>query len=72
MANSSKPTRRTRHVELRHFALLDWTETDQLQLSPIATADNAADALTKALGPQSFTRHRCTLLGKRKPAYCKF
>ena len=72
MANSSKPTRRTRHVELRHFALLDWTETDQIALSSIATANNAADALTKALGPQSFTRHRCTLLGKRKPAYCTF
>lgn len=72
MANSSKPTRRTRHVELRHFTLLDWTETDQVLLFCIATADNPADALTKALGPQSFTRHSCTLLGKRKPAYCQF
>ena len=65
MANSRKPTRQNRHVELRHFPFLDWTETDQILLSSIATADNPADALTKALGPQSFTRHSCTLLDKK-------
>ena len=72
MANSSKPTRRTRHLDLKYFALLDWTETDQLILTSISTADNPADCLTKVLGPQAFARHCATLLAKRKPDYCQF
>ena len=69
MANSQRPTCRTRHMEIRHFALIDWVETDQIILSHISTHDNPADELTKALGPQLFSRHCATLLGKRKPPY---
>ena len=72
MANAQRPTRRTRHLDIKHFALLDWTETDQVILSSISTHDNPADGMTKALGPQLFSRHSATLLGKRKPAYCRF
>ena len=72
MANAQRPTRRTRHVDIKHFALLDWVETDQLILSAISTHDNPADGMTKALGPQLFVRHAATLLGKRKPSYCNF
>ena len=28
MANAGQPTRRTRHVDIREFALLDWVERD--------------------------------------------
>ena len=72
MANAQRPTRRTRHLDIKHFALLDWTETDQIILSSISTHDNPADGMTKALGPQLFSRHSATLLGKRKPDYCRF
>ena len=72
MANAQRPTRRTRHLDIKHFALLDWTETDQVILSSISTHDNPANGMTKALGPQLFSRHSTTILGKRKPAYCQF
>ena len=72
MANVQCPTRRTRHIKIKHFALLDWVETDQIMLSHISTHDNPTDGLTKSLGPQLFSRHSATLLGKRKPMYCKF
>ena len=72
MANAQRPTRRTRHLDIRHLALLDWVETDQIVLEAISTHDNPADALTKILGPQLFSRHSFTLLGKRKPMYCTF
>ena len=72
MANASRPTRRTRHMDIKHFALLDWVSTDQLILSSISTHDNPADGLTKSLGPQLFSRHAATLLGKRQPSYCDF
>ena len=72
MANAQRPTRRTRHMDIKHFALLDWVSTDQLILSSISTHDNPADGMTKSLGPQLFARHSSTLLGKRKPSYCSF
>ena len=72
MANASRPTRRTRHIDIKHFALMDWVATDQLVLMSISTHDNPADGLTKSLGPHLFQRHCATLLGKRKPSYCDF
>ena len=30
MAQALKPTRRTRHVEAKYFAILDWVQTDQV------------------------------------------
>ena len=69
MANAQKPTRRTRHLDIRYFALTEWTERDLIFLKPISTSDNNSDALTKALGRQLFTRHKSTLLGHRKPEY---
>ena len=52
--NSSRPTRRTRHVELKHFALLDWTETNQVILSFISFTDHSTYGLIKVLGPHTF------------------
>ena len=71
MANSQKPTRRTRHLDIRYFALTEWTEKDLILLKPISTSDNNSDALTKALGRQLFTRHKSTILGHRKPEYVR-
>ena len=72
MANAQRPTRRTRHMDIRHFALLQWVELDEIVLSYISTSDNPADGFTKPLGPTLFSRHATTLLGKRKPHYCAF
>jgi len=72
MANTSRPTRRTRHMDIQHFALLYWVATDHLILMAISTHDNPADGLTKSLGPHLFARHSITMLGKRKPSYCEF
>ena len=69
MANAQKPTRRTRHLDIRYFALTEWTERYLIILKPISTSDNNSDALTKALRRQLFTRHKSTLLGHRRPTY---
>ena len=72
MANAQKPTRRTRHMDIKHFALLQWCETDQIILSAISTSDNAADGMTKPLATTLFNRHRATLLGHRAPTYINY
>jgi len=70
MANAQQPTRRTRHMDIKHFALLDWVEQDMLVLETIPTTDNVADAMTKTLGKNLFYRHYDTYMGLRIPTYC--
>ena len=72
MANAQRLTRRTMHMDIEYFALLDWVSTDQPILSSISTHDTPADGMTKSLGPNLFARHSCTLLGKRQSSYCSF
>ena len=49
MAILDKPTKRTKHIETRHFALQSWIEIDLLQLKRSPIGDKSADALTKTL-----------------------
>ena len=67
MTQSQKPTKRTRHIDMRYFAVLDWVEQDLLSVKKISTHDNSADVLTKSLGRTLFYRHVDTLLEKRRP-----
>jgi hypothetical protein len=46
MANAQQPTRRTRHMDIKKFALLDWVEEDLMILQSIKTAENAANGMT--------------------------
>ena len=72
MTDARKPTKRTRHVDIRHFAVLDWVEQDLLQITKIPTAENSADTLTKSLGRVLFHRHTDRLLGCHVPTYSSF
>ena len=69
MTQSQKPTKRTRHVDMRYFAVLDWVEQDLLSVKKISTHDNSTDVLTKSLGQPLFYRHVGTLLGKHRPSF---
>ncbi|KAL9185818.1 hypothetical protein ACHAXT_003595 [Thalassiosira profunda] len=69
MANAQKPTSRTRHVDIRWFALADWVERDLIILERIATAQNMADHFTKQLGPTLFKRHVDYVMGRVPPHY---
>ena len=69
MTQALKPTKRTRHVDSRYFAILNWVQTDQIMVKKIDTSDNASDVLTKATGRILFYRHNDTILGKRTPLY---
>ena len=72
MTQAMKPTKRTRHVDTRYFAILNWVQTDQLDIKKIDTSDNAADVLTKALGRILFYRHTDTIQGRRTPSYVTY
>jgi hypothetical protein len=57
MANAQKPTTRTRHMDIRFFALSDWVERDLILLERIHTSINESDPLTKTLERTLFYRH---------------
>ena len=69
MVTAGAPTKRTRHVDIRYFALLQWAETGQLTAEPIPTALNVSDSLTKATGRIKFHQHADVYMGRQKPGY---
>ena len=69
MANSGKPTKRTKHIDTRHFALQSWVEQDLVQLQRVPTNDNSSDALTKNTPRILFNRHADYYLGRTIPQY---
>jgi hypothetical protein len=71
MANAGQPTKRTWHIAIKEFALLDWVERDLLILETIATADNIADSLTKAVGKILFDCHFDIIMGWIIPLYAR-
>ena len=71
MANSGQPTKRTRHMDVKYFAIQSWVENDLLVLKRIDTNDNEADTMTKNVGRTMFYRHHDYLMGKIIPEYAK-
>mmetsp|Transcript_21903 Transcript_21903/g.27096 ORF Transcript_21903/g.27096 Transcript_21903/m.27096 type:complete len:126 (+) Transcript_21903:73-450(+) len=47
MANAGQPTKRTKHIDIKRFALQDWVEQDLITLSCVPSLSNCADTLTK-------------------------
>ena len=65
MANDGDLSKRTRHIDIKHFALLDWVEQDHMILARVETQNNAADSMSKANARIKFHSHMDVLLGKR-------
>jgi hypothetical protein len=69
MANAQKPTTRTRHMDIKYFALSDWVEMDLMILERIDTSINEADHFTKVLDRTLFYRHVDHIMGRIPPPY---
>jgi hypothetical protein len=69
MVDAQAPTRRTRHVDIRYFALLQWSETGQVKAKSIPTASNISDSMTKPTGRIKFHQHADLFMGRTPPTY---
>ena len=69
MADAQQPTRRTRHIDIKHFKIQEWVEQDILTMKRINTHDNRSDAMTKALPHGLFYRHMDRIMGREIPSY---
>ena len=68
MINEKKPTPRSRHIDIQHFAIQEWRERKIVEMRYIATTINPADAATKALGWTLHARHVRRAMGHHVPA----
>ena len=64
MTDSEKPTQRTQHIDICHFALLEWVEQDLVCLKQISTKLNMANILTKSKPRIIFHCQNDILMGK--------
>ena len=69
MANAGKPTKRSRHLDIKYYALQEFVERDLMIIARIATAQNMSDHFTKPLSKLLFYRHRDFYMGHVPPAY---
>jgi hypothetical protein len=64
MANAGKPTSRTRHIDIKFYAIQEWVERDLVVLKRIDTSINMADHYTKPLPRILFYRHNDYNMGR--------
>jgi hypothetical protein len=64
MANNTRPTDRTRHMDIRWFAIQEWVHVDKdIILIHISGIINPTDAMTKALAWLKHYRHMSRAMG---------
>jgi dUTP pyrophosphatase len=69
MGNAQQPTRNTRHMELKKFALIDWIQQDLILLQRVTSANNYSDPCTKPLGRTLYYKHFDYIMGRIRPTY---
>ena len=63
IVNNDIPTDRSRHIDIRYFAIQEWRRAEEIELKHIPGVVNPADALTKATGPTLHHRHSRRAMG---------
>ena len=63
MVNANRPTPRSRHIDIQHFAIQEWKAKNEILLRHIPGIINPADSLTKSLGSTLHHRHVRRLMG---------
>ena len=69
MANKWQPTKSTRYIDIKHFAIQDWVESHLLLLRRICSKSHYSDALTKPMDQTLHHRHMENIMGRVCPAY---
>ena len=69
MADARQPTKRTRHMDIKHFKIQEWVERDIVSMRRVTTKANVSDALTKPLHADLFNRHMDRIMDNRISSY---
>jgi len=63
MVNQSRPTMRTRHIDIQWFAIQEWKQAGDIIMQYVRTGNNSADVMTKALGWVLLNKHAFKSMG---------
>ena len=63
MINAGKPTQRSRHIDIQHFAIQEWRQQQDILLVHIPGTSNPSDDYTKPLGWVLHHRHCRRMMG---------
>ena len=69
MINANKPTGRSRHIDIRFFAIQGWKEDGQMTMKHTPGMINPADDLTEPLGHVPHSRHARHVMGHRPASH---
>jgi hypothetical protein len=69
ITNAQQPSKRTRHVEIKEFAVQRWVEDERIVYEDVITTHNPSDSLSKATSRIKFWEHFDVLMGRRVPQY---
>jgi hypothetical protein len=69
MATAQQPTRQTRHIDMKQFVILRWSEEDLISFADCPSALLMADSMTKQTGRTKFYEHMDAIMGRRKPRF---
>ena len=69
MVNAGKPTSRSRHIDIKYYAIQEWVERDLIILQRIDTTVNMANHYTKPLPRNLLYRHNDYNMGRVPPTY---
>lgn len=69
MENLGQPTKRTKCMDTKHFAIQQWVDNDLLSLTRLDTVGNESDGMAKNVMRTLFYRHIEYLIGKIIPEY---
>ena len=69
MVTAQKPTRRTRHIDMKQFVILHWSEEDLISFTDCPSSLLIADSLTKQTGRTKFYEHMDIIMGLRRPKF---
>ena len=72
MADARQPTKRTRHMDIKHFKIQEWVERDIISMRRISSKANVSDALTKPLQVDMFHCHMDRIMGNSIPPYANY
>ena len=67
--HTRQPTRRTRHVEMKHFVILQWTDDEFINFVETRSNENYSDSLSKPTGRTKFYEHTDVFMGRVPPSY---
>jgi len=67
MINENKPTPRSRHIDIQHFAIQEWQSNGSIKMFYIPGVINPSDQATKALGWTLHHRHVRRSMGHHRP-----